>query len=135
MSVRRAHLAEAALAVVMAEKIGTEKAGAEAAWMQVSPPEISKVSEIYRRAEFDLSLDRDFYPEMALRHEVEGFSVVVCQVGLDGGVMQCVVDSDSPARYGFGKAHALMLLTHARFDTANYPPGTWLRNCFHWTLM
>ena len=102
--------------------------------VSVAAPDITPNDIVYRRADFDLTVDRDFYPDLALQDQVEGFSIVLCQVALDGGVMQCVVDSESPGSYGFGKAHALMMLTHARFDTARYVPGTWIRNCFQWTL-
>ena len=48
--------------------------------------------------------------------------------------MQCVVESETPGGYGFGKAHALMMMTHGHVDIVKNPPGSWLRASFTWKL-
>jgi TonB family protein len=53
--------------------------------------------------------DSDFdslYPKRAARLEVEGRATVVCVIGLDESVRDCVVQSETPAGYGFGAAAA-----------------------------
>ncbi len=129
MSIRSVHLAMAAFAVVSAGEASAQDMGQLA-----SPPEITAKSQVYHRADFDLTVDRDFYPQRALNDEIEGLSVVLCQVGADGDFEQCVVESETPGAYGFGKAHALMLLMHGHVDIAKNPPGTWIRNHFKWTI-
>jgi len=44
------------------------------------------------------------YPKPAWRDEVEGRAVLRCRVGVDTLLKDCVVESETPADYGFGAA-------------------------------
>lgn len=129
MAVRGTHVAMAALAAV---SFGTAKA--QDIGETVVSPVLTAKSKVYLRGDFDLTVETDVYPYRAINEEVQGQSVVLCQVGAGGEVAQCVVESESPAGYGFGKAHAMVIMKYSRADTSMHPEGTWIRNRHNWTL-
>lgn len=47
---------------------------------------------------------RPFYPAQAMKDGVSGSAVLVCGVFKTGAVHDCIVQSESPAGYGFGEA-------------------------------
>lgn len=46
----------------------------------------------------------DSYPKQAWRDDVEGKVTLLCRVGVDTLLKDCVVESETPADYGFGAA-------------------------------
>jgi TonB family protein len=47
---------------------------------------------------------QEFYPERALRSNVEGRVTVQCNVTIDGHMKDCTILSEAPDGYGFGAA-------------------------------
>lgn len=45
-----------------------------------------------------------FYPPKAQSHRVEGYAVALCRVGPNLELINCRVQTESPAGYGFGDA-------------------------------
>lgn len=45
-----------------------------------------------------------FYPDRAMRHEIQGVAVLTCQVTASGAVNGCRVASETPPDVGFGEA-------------------------------
>jgi protein TonB len=45
-----------------------------------------------------------FYPERAIRRQIEGQAILNCMVAADGKVRGCVVISETPSDMGFGEA-------------------------------
>ncbi len=74
------------------------------------------------------------YPARAADNGVEGVVVLACQVGDDGAMTRCVVESEDPAGYGFGSATARVFLKYARMKVGEFTPGDWRRFTYKWTL-
>lgn len=50
---------------------------------------------------------RDFaeaFPERAMQRDVEGRATIVCQIGPELSLTECVTESETPDAYGFGHA-------------------------------
>ncbi|MBP9756492.1 MAG: energy transducer TonB, partial [Phenylobacterium sp.] len=56
-----------------------------------------------------------FYPDSAMRRNIEGGATLACLVGGDGGVSACQVVAESPDNAGFGQA-ALKLAPYFRMS-------------------
>lgn len=65
----------------------------------------------------DGALMARFYPIRAWREDMEGRATIVCAVGLDTRLIDCIVQSEAPTGYGFGKA-ALDLADEMRMAPA-----------------
>ena len=50
------------------------------------------------------ALVSNFYPERALRNEMEGRATAQCRLSLEGLLKDCVLTDETPAEYGFGQA-------------------------------
>lgn len=52
-----------------------------------------------------------YYPDYAMRMEIDGKTVMSCEVDAEGRWQDCRVESETPAGYGFGEA-ALAVSRH-----------------------
>lgn len=82
---------------------------------------------------------QQFYPPDALNEEVEGSATIECVVQPDGRLATCVVVSEDPKGYGFGRA--TVRLFEATFNVNQHPeitephqPGDKVKVGFHWKL-
>jgi hypothetical protein len=63
------------------------------------------------------------YPPQALKEGVDGFAIIGCDIGPEGRLAKCGVETERPMGYGFGQA-LLSLSTKFRVDTTSeYKPG------------
>jgi periplasmic protein TonB len=77
-----------------------------------------------------------YYPARAEADEVEGLATVECTVNDAKGRVSCVVMSESPKGYGFGKATVTMVQKEGRVDTSqgDVRVGSKLKTTVKWTL-
>ena len=64
------------------------------------------------------------YPVRASSRGINGRATVSCQVQEDGRLDLCVVEGETPPRYGFGQA-ALKAAAHGRVTVPTDPQGGW----------
>ena len=99
----------------------------------MAAPTITADTVVYTQA--DLSdYAGDYYPPRAQEDEVQGKVVLACEIGDAGRVAQCIVVSETPAGYGFGKSAALTILKYGRADPSKSSVGGWLRMTMNFTL-
>ncbi|ESQ87676.1 hypothetical protein ABAC460_18555 [Asticcacaulis sp. AC460] len=77
-----------------------------------------------------------YYPPKAETDEVIGAATVECTVADTKGRVTCVVASENPKGYGFGKATVAMVQKEGRVDTSqgDVRVGSKLRTTVKWTL-
>lgn len=77
-----------------------------------------------------------YYPERGANDEVEGEATVECTVTDGKGRVTCIVLSEAPKGYGFGKATARMVQDKGRVDVSqgDVQVGSKLRTTVKWTL-
>ncbi|WP_052025364.1 hypothetical protein [Asticcacaulis sp. AC402] len=78
----------------------------------------------------------NYYPSRAEADEVVGEALLECTVADARGRVSCIVLSENPRGYGFGKATATMVEKEGRVDTSqgDVPVGSKLRTLVKWTL-
>lgn len=77
-----------------------------------------------------------YYPQRATDDETEGTATLECTVTDASGRVTCVVLSEAPKGYGFGKATVKMVQDKGRVDTTqgDVQIGSKLRTIVKWTL-
>lgn len=101
----------------------------------IDAPEIPAGTRVLTRMGSDLS-DAGVYPQSAKINLIEGQAAVDCQIGPDGYLTQCLVESESPKGYGLGRGLAVTVLKWAHADTTveGHQAGDWLRLSTNWKL-
>jgi hypothetical protein len=96
-------------------------------------PEITATSQVYTRKNVP-SREITGYPERAAQDEVVGGATVEIQIGEDGRPAKCVVISETPPKYDFGRELCFVLLANAHFDMNTIVPGQWLSRSSNFQL-
>lgn len=95
----------------------------------VPAPEIGPDTQVYTRKDLSGIKRKDILvPGRANNEGVSGQSHLICELGPEGRFQQCVVLSETPEGYGFGKAHALRVLRDYQLKIpkgTEVPPGLW----------
>ncbi len=80
-----------------------------------------------------------YYPKRAIDNGVEGQATIQCVVLPDGALKECVVLSETPLEYGFGRATVRMFTK--TFNVNDYgelgqphAPGDHVKFTFKWRL-
>lgn len=96
-------------------------------------PEVSTASQVFTQADIPAH-GVSGYPQRASDDEIEGAADASIQVGQDGRPVKCVVISETPAGYGFGRQFCLLLLVKSQSDMKVVAPGQWLKGHMAFTL-
>ncbi len=96
-------------------------------------PDITPQTKVYTRDQVP-SGNFDIYPPKAQDEEVRGFAVLACHIADDMRPDKCVVLSETPQGYGFGKAAALAILRYGKVDPAKQKSGDWVKQTFTFSL-
>ncbi len=124
-----------ALAAVPAVAQDATAAGGGVKCDSIDAPAILAGTRVFTRLGSDLS-DAGIYPQPAKINLIEGQAAVDCQIGPDGYLTQCLVESESPQGYGLGHGLAVTVLKWAHADTSivGHQAGDWLRLSTNWKL-
>ncbi len=120
-------------AVVSGHAALADEAPSSAAAPDMTGPEITATTRVYTRADIP-HREITGYPERASQDEVVGGANVKIQIGTDGRPDKCVVISENPPKYDFGRELCFLLLSKAHFDMNKIAPGQWLSQSSNFQL-
>ena len=76
----------------------------------------------------------DYYPGPALESEINGGATIKCKVVETGRLTDCVVVTEAPKGYDFGKAAIAIAEDRVVADTSQDAPGDWVLWTFNFSL-
>jgi len=88
-------------------------------------PVIDADTVVYARKDMQ-NYPQEDYPAPAQESEIEGSVGLACQIAADQGLDRCVVLSETPPGYEFGRAAAILMMRTRHADMSHNPAGSWV---------